>query len=84
MATVDFTAAPTIRAAALKPRMNIYYALLIIALCAMLTACLFMYLEIRRFGGFGAVKGTVKSASLERPTHFTVARTSDIKRRQMG
>jgi uncharacterized membrane protein len=35
--------------------MTVYYALLILALVAMLTACLFLYLEIRRFGGFGTV-----------------------------
>jgi hypothetical protein len=62
MAQVDITAPPTLRVAAPKPKMTIYYALLIIALCAMLTACLFMYLEIKRFGGFGAVKGKVSSA----------------------
>ena len=45
--------------------MTIYYALLIIALVAMLTACLFLYLEIRRFGGFGTVQGKV--AAIEQP-----------------
>ncbi len=65
MAQVDITAPPTVRVTAPKPKMTIYYALLIIALCAMLVACLFMYLEIKRFGGFGAVKGRI--ASLERP-----------------
>jgi hypothetical protein len=59
MADVDITAPPAIRPAAPKPKMTIYYALLIIALCAMLVACLFLYLEIKRFGGFGAVKGRV-------------------------
>jgi hypothetical protein len=83
MATADFTA-PTIRIAAPKPRMTVYYALLIIALCAMLTACLFMYLEIRRFGGFGAVKGTVKSASLENPTHLFIAAASEVIGPQIG
>jgi len=48
--------------------MTIYYALLIIALCAMLTACLFMFLEIKRFGGFGTVKGKVSSAQRAMPT----------------
>ena len=62
MAEIDITAPPTLRVAAPKPKMTIYYALLIIALCAMLTACLFMYLEIKRFGGFGVVKGKVSSA----------------------
>jgi uncharacterized membrane protein len=61
MAEIDITAPPTLRVAAPKPKMTIYYALLIIALCAMLTACLFMYLEIKRFGGFGVVKGKVSS-----------------------
>jgi hypothetical protein len=62
MAELDIIAAPTLRVATPKPKMTIYYALLIIALCAMLTACLFMFLEIKRFGGFGAVKGKVSSA----------------------
>jgi hypothetical protein len=48
--------------------MTIYYALLIIALIAMLTACLFLYLEIRRFGGFGAVPGRVTSLDRVAPT----------------
>jgi hypothetical protein len=61
MAQPDFAATPAIRVVAPKPRMTIYFALLIIALIAMLTACLFLYLEIRRFGGFGAVQGRVAS-----------------------
>jgi hypothetical protein len=61
MAQPDFGTTPTLRVVAPKPRMTIYFALLIIALVAMLTACLFMYLEIRRFGGFGAVPGKVSS-----------------------
>ncbi len=68
MAQLDITAPPTLRVAAPKPKMTIYYALLIIALCAMLTACLFMYLEIRRFGGFGTVKGKISSAQRAVPT----------------
>jgi hypothetical protein len=54
-------APPTLRVVAPKPKMTIYFALLIIALVAMLFACLFLYLEIRRFGGFGAVPGRVSS-----------------------
>ena len=64
-AEVEFTAPTTFRTVAPKPKMTVYYALLIIALCAMLTACLFMYLEIKRFGGFGTVKG--KIGAMERP-----------------
>ncbi len=62
---------PTLRVAAPKPKMTIYYALLIIALCAMLTACLFLYLEVRRFGGFGAVQGGI--AALDGPAPILVA-----------
>jgi len=66
MAQADPIMSPPLRVVAPKPRMTVYYALLIIALIAMLLACLFMYLEIRRFGGFGAVPGNV--SSLERST----------------
>ena len=63
MAQAELLAPPTLRYAAAKPKMTIYFALLIIALVAMLIACLIMFLEIKRFGGFGAVKG---NASIER------------------
>ena len=68
MAELDMTAPPTLRVAAPKPKMTIYYALLIIALIAMLTACLFMFLEIKRFGWFGTVKGKVSSVDRAMPT----------------
>jgi hypothetical protein len=55
MAQPDFTSPPTLRVTAPKPKMTVYYGLLIIALICMLMACLFLYLEIRRFGGFGTV-----------------------------
>ena len=54
--------------------MTIYYALLIIALVAMLTACLFLYLEIRRFGGFGTVPGRVSAVDRGRQ-YFTTEYT---------
>lgn len=75
MAELDIIAAPTLRVATPKPKMTIYYALLIIALCAMLTACLFMFLEIKRFGGFGAVKGKVSSVQRAMPTLLANTRT---------
>ncbi len=40
-----------------KPLLNIYTVLLIIALVSLLMGCLFLYLEIREYGGFGAIKG---------------------------
>jgi len=65
---------PAVRPAAPKAKMTVYYALLIIALCAMLVACLFLYLEIKRFGGFGTVKG--KISQLDRPAQTFVASAS--------
>ena len=59
MAQADLITPPTLRVVAPKPKMTIYYALLIISLVAMLTACLFLYLEIRRFGGFGTVPASI-------------------------
>ena len=58
-------APPVLRVAAPKPKMTVYYALLILALLAMLTACLFMYLEIRRFDEKD--RWTGKMAAAERP-----------------
>jgi hypothetical protein len=67
MAQGDLTAPPVIRGGAPKAKMTIYFALLLISLVAMLLACLFMYLEIRRFGGFGVIKGTV--SAVDTPGH---------------
>jgi len=44
-----------------KPQLNIYTVLLIISLIALLMACLFLYLELNEYGGFGAVKGRISA-----------------------
>ena len=75
MAQPDLMMPPPIRTGAPKAKMTIYFALLIVALVAMLIGCLFMYLEIRRFGGFGTVKGPI--SSLERPEQMQVAEAGD-------
>lgn len=64
MAQPDFTATPAMRVTAPKPRMTVYFALLILSLVCMLVACLLMFLEVRRFGGFGTVPQRI--ASVER------------------
>jgi hypothetical protein len=46
-----------------KSAWNIYTVLLLISLLALLLAMLFLYLEIREYGGWGAVKGPVASAA---------------------
>lgn len=38
-----------------KPKTNIYTVMLIISLVAMIMACVFLYLEVNEYGGFGAV-----------------------------
>jgi len=40
-----------------KPVLNVYTVMLIVALVSLLMACLFLYLEISEYGGFGAYKG---------------------------
>lgn len=59
MAQADFSM-PTVGGAIRKPRTSVYTLLLVISLVALLIGCLFLFLEIKRFGGFGAVRGTVQ------------------------
>jgi len=83
MAQPEVITSPPLRVVAPKPRMTIYYALLIIAFVAVLMACLFLYLEIRRFGGFGTVQGRVSSvdepASVFRHREHTVHRETSLQ-----
>ncbi len=46
-----------------QPQMTVYTVMLIIALISLMMACLFLYLEIREYGGFGAVKGRIAAAT---------------------
>jgi hypothetical protein len=43
-----------------KSAWNIYTVLLLIALIALLLGMLFLYLEIRAYGGFGSVRGAAE------------------------
>lgn len=70
MASPDL-APPMIRSGSPKAKMTIYFALQIISFVAMLFGCLFLYLEIRRFGGFGMIRGTV--SAVERPAEIRLA-----------
>ena len=42
-----------------KPQLNVYTVMLIVALISLLTACLFLYLELREYGGWNAVQGRI-------------------------
>ena len=46
-----------------KSAWNVYTAMLLIALISLLLAALFLFLEIREYGGFGNVKGPVTMRS---------------------
>ncbi len=68
MSQPDLTPAPvtSFQAARPKPKATIYTALLAITLAALLLGCLFLWLEIKLFGGFGAIRGRASLA--DRPT----------------
>ncbi len=74
---LSMAAAPTFRAAVQKPKFGIYYALLIIALCAMLIGCGVLYKFIRDFGGFGTVKGKIASTQSTSP-FLTIVSTENM------
>lgn len=46
-----------------KPQLNVYTVMLIVSLVSLLLACLFLYLELREYGGWGAVKGRVSAVT---------------------
>jgi hypothetical protein len=62
MANPDYTMS-TMSGGHRKPKTNIYTLLLVIALVALLVGCIFLYLEIRRFGGFGTIRGNISAIS---------------------
>ena len=72
MAQPEFSM-PPIGGAARKPKTSIYTLFLLIALVALLTGCLFLWLEIKRFGGFGTIRGTVQMATAPADTMFALA-----------
>jgi len=67
MAKADLTPSPVFRSAAPKAKMTVYFAMLILALVAIIVACGFMFAETRALGGFGTVQGRVSSLKHESP-----------------
>ncbi len=51
-----------------KSALTIYTVLLIIALISLLLGCIFLWMEINEYGGFGAVKGQVGAVTLPATT----------------
>lgn len=62
MSQPSFESASTPTVLKKKSPLTIYTVLLIIALVSLLLGCIFLWLEISEYGGFGAVKGKVGSA----------------------
>ncbi len=46
-----------------KARYDVYFVMLVVSLIAILMGCLFLYLEIRAYGGFGQIKGALSAVS---------------------
>ena len=58
-----------------QPQMTVYTVMLIVALLSLMLACLFLYLEINEYGGFGSVKGRIGAIThpvLDGPQQFYV------------
>ena len=63
MAGVEFDMPAPPAIAGRKPKTSVYVILLVIAFLALVVGCLFLFLEIKRYGGFGAVTGRVAQAA---------------------
>lgn len=59
MSQPSFEASPAPTVLTKRSAWNVYTVMLLIALVCLLAAALFLYLEIREYGGFGNVKGPV-------------------------
>ncbi|MAT69172.1 MAG: hypothetical protein CMJ58_06565 [Planctomycetaceae bacterium] len=57
-----------------KSPWNVYTVMLIVSLLALLIACLCLWMEIREYGGFGAIKGP--QASVTAPARGNMAALS--------
>jgi hypothetical protein len=66
MAQPDFGMSPVVGAGR-KPKTSIYTIMLIMSLVALLVGMLFLYLEIRRLGGFGTVRGRIAAVQPATP-----------------
>jgi hypothetical protein len=46
-----------------KPRYDVYFVMLVVALISLMMACLFLFLELQSFGGFSAYKGALSAVT---------------------
>lgn len=67
-----------VSAAVRKPKTSIYTLMLLVALLALITGCIFLYLEIKRFGGFGTVRGSVQAITAPASTQFAQQAAVDL------
>ena len=71
MSQPSFEASPAPTVLTKRSAWNVYTVMLLIALVCLLAAALFLYLEIREYGGFGNVKGPV--TQLQTPAASTAS-----------
>ena len=64
MSQPSFEASPAPTVLTKRSAWNVYTVMLLISLVCLLAAALFLYLEIREYGGFGNVKGPVTQLQL--------------------
>jgi hypothetical protein len=72
MSQPSFEASPAPTVLTKRSAWNVYTVMLLIALVSLLAAALFLYLEIREYGGFGNVKGPLTQL------HTPAANTASI------
>ncbi len=53
-----------------KPVLDVYTVMLIVALVSLLMGCLFLWLEIKEYGGWGAIKGPLAMAGNALKSHW--------------
>ena len=76
MSQPDFTMSAV--GPARKPKTSIYTLMLLIALLALITGCIFLYLEIKRFGGFGTIRGSAQATTAPASTQFAQNAVVDL------
>ena len=59
--SLESASVPTVLAK--KPMLNVYTVMLIVALLSLIIACLFLWLEMGEYGGWGAYKGKIVSVT---------------------
>jgi hypothetical protein len=63
MSQPDFESVNVTSVIVKKPRYDVYFVMLVVALISLMMACLFLFLELQAFGGFSAYKGALSAVT---------------------